>query len=153
MTDEMKKEFTLKISQANRTKIVVLTYELALQYICDARNAEDREGFVRGVQHAKNCVEQLRGVLDYSQEIALYLYRIYNYISLLMDKAIIRNNGKLLDEAESLLTKLHDAFEQIIPQDASGPEMTNIETVYSGLTYGRTGVTDNVSGSNRGYRA
>ncbi len=144
MTDELKKDFTLRITQANRTKIVVLTYELALQYINDAREASDRDEFSRGVQHAKNCIDQLRNVLDFSQEIALYLYRIYNYVSLLMDRAMIRNNLKPLEEAEGLLTKLHDAFDRIVPLDNSQPEMKNIENVYSGLTYGRQGIKDTV---------
>ena len=144
MTDELKRDFTLKMTQANRTKMVVLTYELALQYINDAKEASDRDEFSRGVQHAKNCIDQLRNVLDFSQEIALYLYRIYNYISLLMDKAMIRNKLKPLEEAEGLLTKLHDAFEKIVPLDSSQPEMKNIETVYSGLTYGRKGIKDTV---------
>lgn len=151
MTKEKKQEFTLKISQANRTKIVVLTYELALQYIDDAKNAKDREEFTIGVQHAKSCIEQLRGVLDYSTEIALYLYRIYNYISLLMDKAMIRNKAEILSEAEGLLIKLHDAFDRIAEEDSSEPVMQNIETVYSGLTYGRGGVAENVNAANRGY--
>ena len=152
MTDEKKKEFTMKITQANKTRIVVLTYELALQYIDDAKNAVSLDGFFGGVQHAKSCVEQLRGVLDYSQEISLYLYRIYNYVSLVMDKAMIRRNPDLLDEPAMLLKKLHDAFDEIASQDTSGPEMSNIETVYAGLTYGRTGgIRDNVSPGNRGY--
>ncbi len=151
MTDEKKKEFTLKITQANRTRIVVLTYELALTYIEDAKNAADREELTRGVQHAKSCIDQLRGVLDYSQEIALYLYRIYNYVSLVLDRAMIRNNAELLDEAAGLLSKLHDAFDKIAEEDHSAPEMKNIETVYSGLTYGRSGIQENVASGNRGF--
>ena len=153
MTDEKKKEFTLKITQANRTRIVVLTYELALTYMEDARNATNREDFTRGIQHAKSCIDQLRGVLDYSQEIALYLYRIYNYISLVLDRAMIRNNAALLDEAENLITKLHDAFDKIAEEDHSAPEMKNIETVYSGLTYGKSGAEENVAAGNRGFSA
>ena len=129
MTDEKKREFTLKITQANRTRIVVLTYEIALTYIDDAVNAAERDDFVRGIQHAKSCIDQLRGVLDYSQEIALYLYRIYNYISLLLDRAMIRNDAEILDEAGQLITKLHDAFEKIAAEDESAPAMQNIETV------------------------
>ncbi|MCR5025569.1 MAG: flagellar protein FliS [Lachnospiraceae bacterium] len=151
MTDEMKKEFTLKISQANKSRILVLTYELALQYLEDARNAADREEFNRGVQHAKNCIDQLRNVLDYSQEISLYLFRIYNYVYILMDKAIIRHNMAILAEAKALLQKLHDAFDQVASKDKSEPAMKNIETVYSGITYGRNGVRDNVAVTNRGY--
>ncbi len=151
MTDEKKKEFTLKITQANRTRIVVLTYELALTYLEEAKNAEGYEDFVCGIQHAKCCTDQLRSVLDYSQEIALYLYRIYNYISLLLDKAIIRHNAGILDEAEQLIKKLHDAFDRIADSDTSEPVMRNAETIYSGLTYGRAGVQDNVSMENRGF--
>ncbi|MBQ9549909.1 MAG: flagellar protein FliS [Lachnospiraceae bacterium] len=153
MTDEKKKEFTLKITQANRTRIVVLTYELALTYLEEARNAEGYEDFVRGIQHAKCCTDQLRSVLDYSQEIALYLYRIYNYISLLLDKAMIRHNAGILDEAEQLLRKLHDAFDRIADSDTSEPAMRNTETIYSGLTYGRAGAQENVSMGNRGFIA
>lgn len=151
MTDEKKKEFTLKITQANRTRIVVLTYELALTYLGEAKNAEEYEDFVRGIQHAKCCTDQLRSVLDYSQEIALYLYRIYNYISLLLDRAIIRHNAGILDEVEQLLRKLHDAFDKIAGDDTSEPEMRNTETIYSGLTYGRAGAEENVIIGNRGF--
>ncbi len=151
MTDEKKKEFTLKITQANKTRIVVLTYELALTYLSDAENASDREESERSIRHAKNCIEQLRNVLDFSQEIALYLYRIYNYVSLLLDKAVIRNEKTHLKEAEGLITKLHDAFEKIADEDSSDPLMKNTETVYSGLTYGRTGVQDNIRMENRGF--
>ncbi len=151
MTNEKKKEFTLKITQANKTRIVVLTYELALTYLSDAENAADREEYELGIRHAKSCIEQLRSVLDYSQELALYLYRIYNYVSLLLDKAMIRNEKSCLKEAEGLIIKLHDAFEKIADEDSSDPLMKNTETVYAGLTYGRSGVQDNVSAGNRGF--
>ena len=151
MTDEKKREFTLKITQANRTRIVVLTYELALTYLAEARSAEGYEDFARGIQHAKCCTDQLRSVLDYSQDLAIYLYRIYNYISLILDRALIRQDAGILVEAEQLLQKLHDAFDQIADSDTSGPAMQNTETVYSGLTYGRAGVQDNVSMGNRGF--
>ena len=150
MTNEMKKEFTLKISQANKSRILVLTYELALQYIDDAREAQDRDEFNRGIQHAKNCVDQLRNVLDYSQELSMYLFRIYNYVFILLDKAMIRHNAARLAEARALLKKLHDAFDLVASKDTSEPVMKNIETVYSGITYGRNGVRDNVTMTNRG---
>ena len=110
--------------------------------------------FNSSVQHAKNCVEQLRGVLDYSQEISLYLYRLYNYVTVLMDKAVIRHNAAVLSEAKAILQKLHDAFDRIASEDRSAPAMRNIETVYSGLTYGRNGVRENVAAvSRRGIMA
>ena len=64
---------------------------------------------------------------------------------------MIRNKPELLDEAAGLLSKLHDAFDKIAEEDHSAPEMKNIETVYSGLTYGRSGIQENVATGNRGF--
>ena len=36
MTTEMKKQFTFRISQANATEMVVILYEMTLQYLEDA---------------------------------------------------------------------------------------------------------------------
>ena len=36
MTDEMKQDFTRRITAANRTEMVVITYEIALEYLKEA---------------------------------------------------------------------------------------------------------------------
>ena len=37
MTDEAKKEFTLRISQANKSQMVVIIYEILLEHLQDAQ--------------------------------------------------------------------------------------------------------------------
>ena len=39
MTKELKQEFTLKISQANKSQLVVILYEMMLTYIGEAKQA------------------------------------------------------------------------------------------------------------------
>ena len=41
MTSELKQQFTLKISQANKTRLVVILYEMMLVYIEEARQANE----------------------------------------------------------------------------------------------------------------
>ena len=52
MTSELKQQFTLKISQANKTRLVVILYEMMLVYIEEARQANeagDQESFRKGI--------------------------------------------------------------------------------------------------------
>ena len=37
MTNELKKEYTLRISQANKTQLVVILYEMLLIYVDEAK--------------------------------------------------------------------------------------------------------------------
>ena len=42
MTDEKKQQYTLKISQASRTQLVVILYEMTLDYLKEAEDAAGR---------------------------------------------------------------------------------------------------------------
>ena len=37
MTNELKKEYTLRISQANKTQLIVILYEMMLIYVDEAK--------------------------------------------------------------------------------------------------------------------
>ena len=49
-----------------------------------------------------------------------------------------------LDTIEMIFTKLRDAYQQISSQDQSYPLMENIQSVYAGLTYGRTDLNESL---------
>ena len=52
------------------------------------------------------------------------------------------------------MQSLHDSFEIISKQDTSGPVMGNTQTVYAGLTYGKTDLNVSLSDpDNRGFFA
>ena len=48
MTKECKQQFTLRITQANATQLVVILYEMTLQYLADAEQAAEDAQFLEG---------------------------------------------------------------------------------------------------------
>lgn len=45
MTLETKQQFTFRITQANPTEMIVILYEITLQYLSDASQAAEEDGF------------------------------------------------------------------------------------------------------------
>lgn len=157
MTKELKQEFTLKITQANKSQLVVILYEMLLTYIEEAGNAykkEDRNGFRDGIRKARGCLNELMASLHFEYEPALNLLQLYLYINRELARADIRNSEDELKHVKKIVEKLHNAYEKISEQDTSGPIMSNAQTVYAGLTYGKNTLTESLSdqGSNRGFR-
>ena len=73
MTSELKQQFTLKISQANKTRLVVILYEMMLVYIEEARQANeagDQESFRKGIKNAKGCLHELMASLHLEYPVA-----------------------------------------------------------------------------------
>ncbi len=158
MTKELKQQYTLKITQANKTQLVVILYEMLLIYIDEAGQAHergDREGFREGIRRSKGCLMELITSLRFQYEPAMNLLQLYLYANRQMVRADVRNSMKELDHVRMIITKLHDAYEQVSRQDASGPVMENTQTIYAGLTYGRNTLNENLSdqGGSRGFRA
>ncbi|MDY2699969.1 MAG: flagellar protein FliS [Suilimivivens sp.] len=158
MTKELKQQYTLKITQANKTQLVVILYEMMLIYLDEAQQAhakEDREGFREGIRKSRGCLKELMSSLHFEYEPAMNLLQLYLYANRELARADIRNSTQELDHVKMVMTKLHAAYEKISEQDTSGPVMENTQTVYAGLTYGKKALTENLSdqGSSRGFRA
>ena len=147
MTTEKKQMFTRRITQANRTQLVVIVYEMLLTYLKDARaayEAGNREELVQNLGLARDCIEELRGSLDFTYELSGNLFSLYGYA----DRELARDMFSLkidnLDAVEMIFKKLHDAYQTISSQDESGPLMENTQSVYAGLTYGRTDLNESL---------
>ncbi len=63
MTSEKKQEFTLRISQANKTELVVILYDMFQAYLEDAEHAEGEE-FHNAISHARAVLNELIESLD-----------------------------------------------------------------------------------------
>lgn len=142
MTPERKQEYTRRITQANRTEIIVITYEIALDYIADAQKllqSENVEGCRQELVHAAKCVEQLLYALDYKYPLSYNLLRLYNYMLECIRKASYKKDQKYLTEPVKMLKTLHGSFEKAAASDTSGPMMGGADEVYEGLTYNAHG--------------
>lgn len=158
MTKEMKQQFTLKITHANKSQLVVILYEMLLAYLDEAQDAHekgDRADFRDGIRKARGCLNELMASLHFEYEPAFHLLQLYLYANRELARADIHNSTEELSHVRMVMTKLHEAYETVSSQDLSAPVMANTQTVYAGLTYGRNNLNENLAdqGSSRGFRA
>lgn len=139
MTEEKKKEFSMRIAQCTKTELVVITEEIIICYIQDAKKRfeeGDIEGFRSEIKKAQQFVDQLSSALDMRFPISYELLSLYNYIRKCFMLASVRKETVRLDEAEKIVDELRKAFEDVAKKDTSGSVMENSQKVYAGLTYG-----------------
>lgn len=159
MTKSEINEYAMRISQASRSEIIVIMYEVAIKYIDDGIQAladKDVQEFRHDIKKAKSFVNELASVLDLKYPIAGNLLSLYTYMNNVMVKADITLKTEDLVKVKSMLVKLHSAFLEVSRQDNSQPLMSNVQQVYTGLTYSKNSLNDSyasVSDFNRGYRA
>ena len=156
MTKEKKQEYTLKITNASPTGIIVILYDLAIEYIEQAKkcfDADDHEGAKENCANAGRVLGDLISSLDFSFGISFQLFRIYEFVSKEISMAVIRNDAKSLEFPVRSLEALRGSFEELSKQDRSGPAMSNAQTVYAGLTYKKGALNESTSftSDNRGY--
>lgn len=156
MKAEVKKEFQRKITQANKTQLVVIIYEMILIYIDDALEAYqklDKKVFAFNLNMARKCIWELRGNLDFEYSLSKNLYSIYNFMDREFAKDIFGCKNDNLLEIRLMISKLHDSYEKLSKEDTSKPLMENSEEVYAGITYGRGTLneTSSFKNMNRGF--
>lgn len=157
MTDELKKEFTRKITQANSTELIVILYDMILVYIKEAADfweKNSKEEYLRSLQKIRNCIGELMDSLNLDYEVARGLYSLYVYFIKELVKAERKaGGGTYLDSMRPMIESLRNAYDRISVENTNGPVMKNTQTVYAGLTYGKTDVNVNLEQlSNRGFR-
>lgn len=152
MTKECKQQFTLRITQANSTQLIVILYEMTLQYLADGEQAADDAGLAEAVHRARGCIKELLNSLHREYSPAGELSRLYLFCLRRLAVCEVRRDRTILEEIRKVIAPLCDAYRQIQDQDTSGPVMNNSQTVYAGLTYGRNQLTENMAdqGTNRG---
>ena len=149
MTKECKQQFTLRITQANATQMVVILYEMTLQYLADAEQAAEDAQFLEAVRKTRGCINELLNSLHREYSPATELSKLYLYC---IRRLAAKAGRTALQDIRKVIAPLCDAYRQIQDQNPSGPVMNNSQTVYAGLTYGRNQLTENMAdqGSNRG---
>ncbi len=157
MTSEKKQIFTRRITQANRTQLVVVVYDIFLEYLSDALDAyEEGNGdeFGLSLQMALECIYEMRSALDFKYEPAKNLFAIYNYAERELAGNLFKNRADNLEEIKKMFTKLRGAYAEISRNDTSEPLMDNIQDIYAGLTYGKTDINESFINydAERGFR-
>lgn len=157
MKNQMKQEFTLRITQANKSQLIVILYEMTLQYFEEATEAHqnDREEeFKEAIARARACVNELKASLHFEYEPAEQLLQLYIYVNQELYRAGAKNDLKHVDYAKNVIQQLYDVYKLVSELDDSEPVMMNTQAVYAGLTYGKKDLNENLTGqgSERGFR-
>ena len=157
MTDELKKEFTLRITQANSTELIVILYDMILVYIKEAgefANRNDKESYLRSLQKIRNCIGELMESLNLEYETARNMYSLYVFFLKEIVKAETKQEGyAYIKSIRPMIESLRNAYHQVALENKNGPVMQNTQTVYAGLTYGKKDINTNLEQlSNRGFR-
>ena len=158
MTKECKQQFTLRITQANSTELVVILYEMLLVYLDEgetACKAENREELRESVRKARGCINELMHSLNLEYEPAPALLQLYLYCVRRLALGEVRRDDTCFEEIRRVIQPLHDAYTKIAAENHLGPVMNNSQAVYAGLTYGRNTLTENMADQspNRGMFA
>lgn len=159
MTDEQRKSYTARITQASRTELVLIMYEIMIEDIKEAIDAIGKsniEEFINLLKHCRKFLHELMSTLDYTYKVSFELMSLYIYVDKTIVSCIFKKSDSSLWDVIDIITKLKDAYEEVNKIDTTGPVMKNSEQIYAGLTYGR-GILNEVyldpNESKRGFRA
>lgn len=155
MTKEQKQDYTLRITQANETGLVVIIYEILLEYLQEAQNAiveQDKSALEDAIRKSRNCINELMQSVNIQYELGVNLNKLYFYCLRELATCARKQDTEALEHVKTVIEPLHEAYAQIAPENKKGPIMNNSQTVYAGLTYGRGSLMENMAdqGSNRG---
>lgn len=138
MTKERKSQYTLRITGANATELVVILYDMALEYLEEGMVAENEELLSDAIRKARGCINELLSSLHVEYEVARQMQSLYLFCIRRLATAARKKDKAPIKEVQQVLMPLRDAYKKIAEQNPAGPVMQNAQTVYSGLTYGKT---------------
>lgn len=164
MKNESIKAYSYRISQASPVELVIIMYDMAMEYLNDAvaaleenenkTAAEGWEQFRRNLKYAKRVIDQLAADLDMQYEVSEELLKLYMIMDRYLVKASAEKNIHLVETVISMLSKLRKSFYEISMKDTAEPVMKNTQQVYAGLTYSNAGSSNEYSQdsvNNRGF--
>lgn len=156
MKKEKKQEFTLRITRANKTQMIVILYDMVMVYLEDALEAFENNNYKEykwNIERGKDCIDELLNSLYMEYEIAGILRGLYFFYKRELTTAAVQMKPELVSPVMQMIRELKESYEQVASQDFSAPVMENAQTVYAGLTYGKDSLNINLSdqGTNRGF--
>jgi flagellar protein FliS len=155
MKKEKISDFTLRITQSNRSQLVVVIYDMTKEYLDEAMdcfNENKLDEFVDTVKKARACIHELMTSLDTKYPVGMELMQIYLYINKLLIQSIIKRKPVDFDAIKRMIGNLSEAFVEVSKQDTSAPLMGNTQQVYAGLTYGKGTLSESYSDQNYNNR-
>ena len=139
MDKETLQAFATRVTQANRSELVVVIYEAALASIKEGKEALEAGAIPearREIDRAKSMIQELMYALDMHYNISTYLRQLYIFGYRELCQGIANRDPERFDHTTHILEGLLPSFREVAKQDTSDPLMKNTQTIVAGLTYG-----------------
>lgn len=146
MDNQLKQDFTRRLSQCNQGGMIVIIYEIFFAYIEDAKKAYengDHDELKNAVRKAQRVLDELCGSLNFAYDLSKNLNALYVFCKKELARTMYENRLDGLNEADKILRRLYCSFLEVAKQDTSGPMMHNTQQVYAGMTYARGALNEN----------
>lgn len=159
MEKEKLQEFAARVSQANRSELVVVIYEAALASIEEGKKFLEADAVSEArkeIERAEGMLTELMRSLDMQYSVSHYLRQLYIYARGELCRGIALRQPELFDHSSDILKELLPSFKEVAKQDTSEAVMKNAQQIYAGLTYGRDSLNETVGvgfETNRGFEA
>ena len=159
MRKELIQEFSMRVTQASRSELIVIMYEIILadiEYAKETFAKGDTATYEKELTHAGRFVNELMGALDYSIGLSYHLMSLYIFANKQLTAAKVQKQPELLEGVAEIFEKLLAGYQKVSEEDMSGPVMKNTQQVYAGLTYGKGTLNEmyvNMNESKRGFMA
>ena len=147
-----------QVANATRGQLLKITYDLLLESLDNIKKyGKEKSEKEYGVEigRSRQILQELIDTLDFKQEIAQDLLKLYVYINGLLIKSLIVYDESLIDESKMLINQLLEGWDGAIANDSvSLKVMNNAQQLYAGLTYGKNDLNESVlDDENRGFKA
>ncbi|MBO6109160.1 MAG: flagellar protein FliS [Eubacterium sp.] len=139
MNKETLQGFATRVTQANRSELVVVIYEVALASIAEGKSALEAGALPEArheIERAKGMINELMYALDMHYNISTYLRQLYIFGYRELCQGIAYRDPERFDHTTHILEGLLKSFREIAKQDDGKPLMSNTQTIVAGLTYG-----------------
>ena len=152
MEKEKLNAYAARVSQANRSELVVIMYEAFLDSVKEG-DAQMKQG---DMPACRREIERARGLLTELMGSSFYLRRLYIYSYHELCQGMALRDSERFAHATHVMERLLPSFREVAKQDTSEAVMKNVQQIYAGLTYGRGSLNETIGvdiGKNRGFEA
>lgn len=137
--------FATRVTQANRSELILILYEIVLADIESAREhygQQEMEAYMADLKHSQRFMNELISCLNYQYPISYNLLQLYLYVNKRIISAIVKREIEPLESALNVMHSLYIGFEGVAKEDNSPPLMENTQQLFAGLTYGKTSLNE-----------
>lgn len=140
MTKDEIKEYSVRISQSSRTEMVVITFEIMVNYIESGQKALGEgniEDFRFNIKKARHFLMDLSSSLDMKYKISGDLMSIYMFINKWLISSESKKTLNDVERIKDIIKNLMNSFRTVSENVNDNKSMNRSDEIHTGITYGR----------------